>query len=208
MIGDYSIDSTEITVGQYAEFLAVGFQQNYLSELLPVGCEFKADFTPDDWQADAPANLPVVGVDWCDAMAYCTWAGKHLCGEIGGGAALLSDVQNPSTNEWFKACTGGGVKNYPYGLTYDPNACNTIDAGLGDLVEVGSLATCEGGYSGLFDMSGNVWEWTNACNDQGECRRRGGSHFSDGPTSRCGLDSVRARDFRANGQGFRCCDSN
>jgi sulfatase modifying factor 1 len=69
-----------------------------------------------------------------------------------------------------------------------------------------------GGYAGIFDMSGNVFEWSNTCNvddmlpdNQQECRQHGGSYFSDGPTSRCGIDSVRPRDYRNINLGFRCC---
>jgi formylglycine-generating enzyme required for sulfatase activity len=91
---------------------------------------------------------------------------------------------------------------------YDPTACNTSDAGWMQLTDVGGLPNCEGGYDGVFDMSGNVWEWTNSCNGQGECQRRGGSLFSNGPNARCGIDSLRPRDFRADSQGFRCCSSN
>jgi formylglycine-generating enzyme len=198
----YAIDSTEVTAGQYAQFLAI----DYAVSALPPGCEFKTDFTPDEWPFNPPQNIPAVGVDWCDAWAFCTWAGKRLCGAIGGGPAELSDVQNPAKNEWYRACAGGGVSNYPYGLNYDGKACNTVDAGFEQLITVGTLPTCEGGYDGVFDMSGNAWEWTNACNDAtNQCRRRGGSFYSDGLTSRCGIDSLRERDFRSLNHGFRCC---
>ncbi|MCA9485189.1 MAG: SUMF1/EgtB/PvdO family nonheme iron enzyme, partial [Nitrospina sp.] len=147
----------------------------------------------------------VVGVDWCDATAYCAWAGKRLCGEVGGGPADINDLMNVQNNEWFRACTQGGIKNFPYGLNYNGNRCNTLESGLNDLAPVGSFANCEGGYPGLFDMSGNVWEWTNACNNMGECRRRGGSFFSTGNTASCLIDSVRPRDFRTDHHGLRCC---
>jgi hypothetical protein len=207
VIGNFLIDSTEVTAAQYGQFLAIEFDPDYLAQLVPQGCEFKTDFTPDMFPAEPPEMIPVVGVDWCDAMAYCTWAGKHLCGAIGGGSVPLNEVQNPATNEWYRACTGGGISNYPYGLMYDPTACNTSDAGWMQLTDVGGLPNCVGGYDGIYDMSGNVWEWTNSCNEQGECQRRGGSLFSNGPNARCAIDSLRARDFRADSQGFRCCDT-
>jgi formylglycine-generating enzyme len=208
IIGDYRIDSTEVTAAHYAKFLAVTFAPGYWESMLPAGCEFKTDFLPSGFPVVPPESIPVVGVDWCDAWAYCTWAGKRLCGAIGGGPAPLNEVQNPATNEWYRACSGGGVTNYPYGIAYDPNACNTQDAEWGQLTDVGGLPTCQGGYDGIYDMSGNVWEWTNSCNDQNECRRRGGSLYSNAVNARCGIDSVRSRDYRADSQGFRCCADN
>ena len=206
-ISNYTIGGTEVTYGQYGQFLAIAFDPGYLTGLLPAECAFKADFIPDQWPVHPAPTIPVAGVDWCDAAAYCAWSGRRLCGAIGGGPAALHDVQNAAANEWFRACSGGGVSNYPYGLNYDPSLCNTKDAGFDQTVEVGILAGCEGGSPGLFDMSGNVWEWTHACNDDGECQRRGGSYFSDGPSSRCAINSVRARDHRNNNTGIRCCNS-
>jgi sulfatase modifying factor 1 len=205
MVDTYMVDATEITGAQYGMFLAIDFDPEFLPEMLPAGCESKTDFMPPMFPDEPPEAIPVVNVDWCDAAAYCAWAGKRLCGAIGGGPAPLNEVQNPATNEWYRACTGGGISNYPYGLMYDSSACNTIDAGWNQLTDVGGLPNCQGGYEGIFDMSGNVWEWTNSCNDLGECQRRGGSLFSNGPNARCAIDSVRPRDFREDSQGFRCC---
>ena len=209
-LGDFWIASTEVSVEEYEAFLTAdpGF------DALPAACAWKNDYTPGSWNSQLgndPAR-PVVRVDWCDAYAYCEWAGYHLCGEVGGGAAALDDFDNIFTNEWYRACSNDGALLYPYGNGYDGAACNGSDAGIGSLIAGGSLLTCEGGVAGLYDMSGNAWEWTNACAsndnipDQDEnCRRRGGSYFSTSNVLRCAIDSTRERSFRNGNTGLRCC---
>ncbi|PRP94053.1 Formylglycine-generating sulfatase enzyme [Enhygromyxa salina] len=209
-LGDFSISATEISVDQYAQFLFddVGF------EGLPETCSWKIDYLPDSWnsQSNDDLDFPVVGVDWCDAWAYCEWSGAHLCGLVGGQPAALSDLNDAVNNEWYRACSADGAMTYPYADSYDPTACNGAELGVDELALVGSLDTCEGGAPGLFDMSGNAWEWTSACADSPdtddnteECRRRGGSYFSSDNILRCAVSSTRPRDFRSLNTSFRCC---
>ncbi|MGH7330055.1 MAG: formylglycine-generating enzyme family protein, partial [Polyangiaceae bacterium] len=90
-----------------------------------------------------------------------------------------------------------------------------MDLGEGGVVDVGSLPNCVGGYSGLHDMAGNVWEWENSCADDStrtaNCLIRGGS-FSDGNASnmRCdnsGLVPAAQRNQTLLNVGIRCCSN-
>ncbi|MFO7567065.1 MAG: formylglycine-generating enzyme family protein [Enhygromyxa sp.] len=204
--GGFMIDATEVSNGQYAALLEVELD----AALLPPGCEWKSSFTPEGWTDLLPPELPVVGIDWCDAAVFCAWAGKRLCGAVDGGPADWTVAEDLENDAWYRACSNAGVNTFPYGTAYEPERCNGKDAGQGALSAVGSLAECEGGVAGLFDMSGNVWEWSDSCEDLGgdartQCRRRGGSHYSDPDNLRCGVNSKRARGERDNGVGFRCC---
>src|SRR5262249_39830790 len=76
--GRFCIDATEVTNAQYAAFLATNPQ----TSLQPARCTswngtyagaYVGPLTGRD-------DYPVVGVTWCDAFAYCKWAGKRLCG--------------------------------------------------------------------------------------------------------------------------------
>jgi sulfatase modifying factor 1 len=146
-------------------------------------------------------------VDWCDARAYCAGVGKRLCGKIGGGSNATADNANAAKSQWYNACSSGGVNAYPYGNTRDGSACNAYDHGTGEL-PVGSLSTCQSsimGYEGVFDMSGNVYEWEDSCDntlESGDCLLGGGSIVG---MTNCDykIGSPPATTFDDN--GIRCC---
>ncbi|MEJ7732517.1 MAG: SUMF1/EgtB/PvdO family nonheme iron enzyme [Polyangiaceae bacterium] len=198
------IDSTEVTFGQYGEFVLAGVDPS----TLPPECGWKTSFAPD---SDGPSNHPVADVDWCDAYAYCTWAGKRLCSRVGGGPPLtLAEAKDPGVGEWMTACTAAGTTVYPYGDLYQPMTCNGEGLSNG-AVEVATLPACVGGYAGLFDMSGNIVEWENGCaTDSPEpqshlCGARGGD-FGESPGNlACQFAELQARSERVPWIGFRCC---
>ena len=204
----YCIDATEVTKGHYKVWLDSVPDPG----LQATRCAWNNTFVPSDldWPpAVAEENLPVTHVDWCDAFAYCAGVGKRLCGKIGGGSNLLADYDEPTRSAWLNACSQEGTKEYPYGQMYDPNLCNTAGFGAGAPINVGTAPGCVGGYPGIHDMSGNVWEWEDSCSaDIGEsdmCRRRGGSYFVEELIVRCLVGETEVRSTKASDIGFRCC---
>lgn len=207
--GAYCIDSTEVTVEQYQQFVnqvapdAAGW---------PAGCGAKTNFTPRPWPPDAGTpQHPVTGVDWCDAYVFCKWAGKELCGALGGGAVSVAQSSLADRSQWTRACTAGGTRNFPYGSVFEAGACNQMGDASSKTAEVKSFTRCQGGFEGIFDMVGNVSEWENACatpdgaspslNDL--CQTRGGG--ADFPDAQCSSGTAAARGTPWRLRGFRCC---
>jgi formylglycine-generating enzyme required for sulfatase activity len=207
-VGGFCIDSTEVTNGQYNEFLLAGAPASGQ----PSECAWNTTYLPGGNWTFVPLQsaLPIANVDWCDAYAFCAWAGKRLCGKVGGGAAAFSQFASPD-NEHYAACSAMGTRIYPYGNTFDSAACNGVDHGGSRTLPAGSLPGCEGGVAGLFDMSGNVEEWQNACNGHtgaGDACLNGTGAFDYGtdPTgTRCDFADNDVRSGQFPDVGIRCC---
>ena len=132
----FYIDRYEVTTGRYARFLAATGSAR----------------PPDGWEAldlNRDDDLPVVGVDWNDAAAYCQWAGRRL----------------PTESEWEKAARGSDGRRYPWGdasptldLANYQNA--SPDAYDGGLAKVGRHPAGLSPY-GVHDLAGNASEWVS-----------------------------------------------
>jgi formylglycine-generating enzyme len=153
---------------------------------------------------------PMIVVTFHEAEALCKKSSKRLCTE----------------NEWTFACEGEEVRPYPNGWTRDATSC-VIDRpwrpfaegalqprdGAGARAELdrlwqgepsGSRGGCKSPF-GVYDMTGNVDEWTRSARTSGYSSILKGGYW--GPVrARC-RPATRAHneDFVAYQQGFRCC---
>jgi formylglycine-generating enzyme len=211
--GFYCIDSTEVTRAQYDLFL-FSIPTNTHAR-----CGWNPSFVPKRaWPyTNETKDHPVVGVDWCDAYAYCAWAGKELCGTVTGGPVSPGARANPATAAFVHACSRGGTRTYSYGSLFDPNACNDTQYDAGGTIPVGSLPTCVGGFDGIFDLVGNAAEWADTCDgttidggsDSGTddlCYAYNSGYYeSDSVDLKCNITRASVRGFADSVYGFRCC---
>ena len=182
-VASFSIDVTEVTVDAYAACVRAG------------NCSKPNDDGRCNWGKSDRGNHPVNCVDWQQAKAFCGWAQKRL----------------PTEQEWQRAAESAQGRTYPWGEAAPSNQLcwrpTSHDEGT---CAVGSFPSGDSAQ-GVKDLSGNVWEWTDSCDDSSCSARvyRGGG-WSSVPAS-----SVRAANrgwldpsSRYGYLGFRCSRSN
>jgi formylglycine-generating enzyme required for sulfatase activity len=142
---------------------------------------------------------PVTHVAFADAVNYCLWSGRRL----------------PSEAEWEFAARGGleGAR-YPWGDELEPRGERRANIWVGDFPRRGLEAAGSAGTSpvgsyppngyGLFDMAGNVWEWTRDWFAPSTYARR--AHTA-GPASVDPGGSDNGHDRSIRGGSHLCHDS-
>lgn len=210
----FYLDATEVTTAAFDAFVRA---TNYVTEAerfgwsgvfspdslawLPVsGADYRHPLGPD--APPAQPKDPVTQISLADVQAYAAWAGKRL----------------PSAAEWTYAASQGGTRpRFPWGqpMVLDsaaypgnwwqgpfPYHDDVLD-GYPGLAPVASFPPAP---NGLYDVSGNVWEWTATRAADGQSVIKGGSFLCS--TSYCtGFDlqqyQLTPADSGLNHLGFR-----
>jgi len=241
VISDFYMGKTEITVAQFKYFIdSTGYRtdaekgnSSALWNSETDKWEWKSGV---NWKCDALGNLrpqneynhPVIHVSWNDATEYCKW----LSGETGKTYKLPTEAQ-------WEYAAGNGRKHTKYSWgSGDPSGKNGGNVTDESFKRIYSKYSIFGGYDdgyvytapvgkfepnelGLYDMTGNVWEWCedwyaadfyktskqtqNPCNTTSVKYRviRGGSWYSNPDLCRVADRSGSTPDNRRGNLGFR-----
>ena len=141
-VPEYRMGKTPVTNAQYEEFVrdmhrSVAPEMGWDGQKVPAGAE----------------QLPVTGVTFYEAVAYCDWLSKKT----------ERKYSLPTEAQWEKACRGGNNFLYPWGDEVDPERSNQGKAEL----SIVDFYPEQNDY-GVFDMVGNIRQWT--CTVWGEKR--------------------------------------
>jgi formylglycine-generating enzyme required for sulfatase activity len=136
---DFAISKFAATVAEWEAAIADGLTVNPARE-----------------HTQESSRLPVVNVSWDDALQYAAWLSDRMG----------KTIRLPSEAEWEYACRANGSSTFSFGETLNQKQACCRFAAMAEHslpkgpVPVGSFPP---NSFGLYEMHGNVWEWTMDC---------------------------------------------
>ncbi len=175
--GDTECDSDEKP--PHAEPIAQGFWLGQTEVTQAAWSKMNGGVNPSHFRGD---QLPVERVDWNQASGYCTGIGGRL----------------PTEKEWEYAARARTI-----GKTYGPLGAIAWYGGNSDRT-THPVALKQANAFGLYDMLGNVWEWTSDDYPTGGKVVRGGSWVDNTRLVRASYRNRFGPTDRDSDLGFRC----
>lgn len=150
-----------------------------------------ADEEGDAWEPD----WPILAVNYYDAVAFAKWR----------SAKDGRNYRLPELMEWLKSARGVDGRVYPWGNTFDSSFCRMRDSEVGRSVPapVGTYKIDRSPY-GVFDLCGNIAEWTSSFEEGTQNRYLGGASYNSF-SDMCKLDFTMSssEEFKFGHYGIR-----
>lgn len=159
----FFISKYEVTFGEYLEFWkSLTDPQARIDCMSRIHFQALNDLAVNAWSPEGRLNpgfapdRPVVGISHQAAMAFCTWKSQ----------ALNRPCRLPTAAEWEKAARGADGRDYPWGNSFRSTYTYTFEnaavrEAVGLWAPPGAMPFDQSPY-GVFDMAGNVREWTGS----------------------------------------------
>jgi formylglycine-generating enzyme required for sulfatase activity len=175
-LSDYRLGRYEVTVGEYLTFVQAtgGNEPDWLEK----GNKYHIDTGSKDYYkkygySRTALSLPIVGVSWYDAVAYCNWLSEQhgyspayrIEGETVTPIWANNGYRLPTEAEWEYAARDRGGNQIWAGTSAETSLPEYVNHdgsrdGFSSAAPVGKLRP---NRLGLYDMSGNVREWCWDC---------------------------------------------
>jgi formylglycine-generating enzyme required for sulfatase activity len=154
-----------------------------------------------DW-GQGHGTKPALDVSWDDAQSYVAWLNSRVEG---------ARYRLPTEDEWEYAARAGSNTRYHWGdnePACDAGALNGANSKVCRPMQLAPVGSYAPNGFGLFDTSGNAWEWTADCYVAGAAQCgwrvvRGGSWGNPVEDLRSANRSLNAPSYRSNVIGFR-----
>ena len=190
------------------------FVEKYYLDIVEVSNKEYEKYDPKHKRSELSAgdDMPVVNVSMNDAKKYCNWKSESeglSSVYIPAGNNFKTDLSKtgyrlPAVAEWQKAAAGPEDMKYSWGNNKFWKACGRVGMDFSDgAVAVGSYRP---NFYGVYDMSGNVWEWCEGYEDFPKRQGRicGGAWHND--ALECDLHYYNSlyENHNRSAIGFRC----
>jgi formylglycine-generating enzyme required for sulfatase activity len=200
----FALGKYDVTRGEYAAFARETKYQD------GDGCArgraiFKYEKDPKStWENPGYAQTdrdPVVCVNWQDARAYIAWLNREA--HRGDAASANGSYRLPSEAEWEYAARAGTTTKFywsdddaaaPVHAWFNANSgCEKVEGLFCDHGQTHPVGAKPPNAFGLYDMAGNVWQWTEDCYDNSYAPAPADGRANDAPSS-----DPKAKDGQGN----------
>ena len=161
----FALGKFDVTNEEFLTFLReTGFQPALCDRILELGWRSPGDgtaYAPGNWP---PGRNPAVCLNWFDAQAYVAWLNAKIRSRLALSSGGTGPYRLPSEAEWEYAARAGTTTARWWGEAIGNGKANCNGCGSSfDGTLIAPVGSFPPNLFGLYDMLGNVWQWTEDC---------------------------------------------